>query len=301
MEIDRLNLLRKKYTICNSICYSIAILLNILFVILCKREIISLSFNCYFVLPFTVIFSLVFASMPGQKYAREYTLLYKNYFVYNALKEIFTDLEYEPEMGISRETLRDTKMIDTSDRYHSNDYIKGKYKDVNFISSDVHIEEEHEREDKDGNKETYYVTLFMGRWFIFDFNKTFKSNLCVSQTTSVIRFYDLNYEKINLEDEEFNKNFLVYAQNEHEAFYILSPSFMERIKDLSLKINGKLILCFNNNKLYLGLNNYLDSFEPSMHKKVNETIIKDTIKKDIDVIINFIEQLDLDNDLFKED
>ena len=38
-----------------------------------------------------------------------------------------------------------------------------------------------------------------------------------------------------------------------------------------------------------------------MHKKVNETVIKDTIKKDIDVIINFIEQLDLDNDLFKED
>lgn len=37
------------------------------------------------------------------------------------------------------------------------------------------------------------------------------------------------------------------------------------------------------------------------YKKVNETVIKDTIKKDIDVIINFIEQLDLDNDLFKED
>ena len=82
MEIDRLNLLRKKYTICNTICYSIAIILNILFVILCKREIISLSFSYYFVLPFIVIFSLVFAGLPGQKYVREYTLLYKNYFVY---------------------------------------------------------------------------------------------------------------------------------------------------------------------------------------------------------------------------
>lgn len=101
MEIDKLNLLRKKYTICNIICYSIAILLNILFVVLCKKEVISLSFNCYIMLPFTVIFSLVFAGMPGQKYAREYTALYKNYFVYNALKEIFTDLEYEPDMGIS--------------------------------------------------------------------------------------------------------------------------------------------------------------------------------------------------------
>lgn len=301
MEIDRLNLLRKKYTICNTICYCIAILLNILFVVLCKRGVISLSFNCYIALPFTLIFSLCFASMPGLKYVREYTSLYKNYFVYNALKEIFTDLEYEPEIGISEETLRDTKMIDTSDRYYSNDFIKGKYKDVNFVSSDVHIEEEHERKDKDGNTETYYVTLFMGRWFIFNFNKTFKSNLCVTQTTSVIRFYEINYEKINLEDEEFNKNFLVYAQNEHEAFYILSPSFMERVKDLSLKINGKLILCFNDNKLYLGLNNYSDSFEPSMYKKVDEAFIKDTIKKDIDVIINFIEELDLDNDLFKED
>ncbi len=300
MEIDKLNLLRKKYKVCNAICYSIAILINILFLILCKYDVISLSFNYYYALIFTLVFSLAFASLPGQKYANEYKKIYKNYFVCNALKEVFTNLEYEPEMGISREILENTKMINTSDRYYANDYIKGKYKDVSFISSDVHIEEEHETEDMDGNKSTYYVTLFMGRWFIFDFNKTFKSNLCVTQIESVIKFYDLNYEKINLEDEQFNKKFSVYAQSKHEAFYILSPSFMEKVKDLSLKINGKLILCFNNNKLYLGLNNYLDSFEPSIHKKVNENFIKNTIKKDIDVIINFIEELDLDNDLFKE-
>lgn len=299
MEVEKLENLRKKIKRNNIIGFIVVVILNVIIAIVLKKS-NFLPFKYYYVLPFTLAISAVIASMFNNKNYSEYTSIYKNTFVLSALKDIFSDLKYNFDEGLEEEILEETDMIRLGDRYHSNDYIEGKYKEINFKSSDVHIQEEHETEDSDGNKKTEYVTIFLGRWFIFDFNKSFKADLCVTQIPYMFRGYHKKYEKVKLEDEAFNKNFLVYAQNEHEAFYILTPSFMEKLKELSEKMGGHLMLCFTDSKLYIGLNNYKDAFEPNFHKKVNEEIIKNDIKKDIKIITDFIEKLDLDNDLFKE-
>lgn len=46
---------------------------------------------------------------------------------------------------------------------------------------------------------------------------------------------------IETEDVEINNSFNIYAQTEHEAFYILTPSFMEKLK----KIDKKNTKCGN--------------------------------------------------------
>ena len=47
------------------------------------------------------------------------------------LKEYFTDLVYDSNKGLDENILSSTGMIYTGDKYQSNDFASGKYKDVN--------------------------------------------------------------------------------------------------------------------------------------------------------------------------
>lgn len=88
------------------------------------------------------------------------------------------------EKGISYEQIASTQMMNMGDRFYSNDYFKAKYKNINFESSDVHIQEEHT--DSDGD--TTYVTIFRAQWFVFDFNKPFKANtqVCAKNFSNLV-------------------------------------------------------------------------------------------------------------------
>lgn len=226
---------------------------------------------------------------------------FKKIFVLDSLNKIFEDIKFDYNKGLDKAFLSNTGMIYTGDRFRANDYVSGKYKKVGFEQSDIHIEEEREETDSDGNKTTYWVTIFFGRWMVFDFNKKFKSNLSiVSKKNGANVFRDRNmYSRIKLEDDEFNKKFIVYAHNEEEAFYILTPHFMERIKKVYDELNCGIILCFVSNKLHIGVNNYKDSFECNVYKPINEKMIEEGIMSDIKVITDLVDELNLDNDLFK--
>ena len=240
------------------------------------------------------------------KQITEFNNGFKNKYVLSSLNKIFTDLKYFPDKGLDYGVIANTRMMDMGDRYSSNDYFEGKYKNVNVKQADVHIEEEQQTTDSDGHTTTTWVTIFEGKWMIFDFNKTFTANVQVSQkgfgNFRVNNWGEKNrYKKVEMEDAEFNKMFRIYAQNEHDAFYILTPSLMEKIKNLARTVSGKLLLCFINNELHIGLYNYKDSFEHSVYKKIDEEKINDDISKEIKIITNFVDELDLDNSLFRRE
>ena len=197
-------------------------------------------------------------------------------------------------------------MMDMGDRYSSNDFISAKYKNIQVIQADVHIEEKHETTDSDGHIRTNWVTIFRGRWMIFDFNKNFKANVQVCQkkfTNAKISNWGLEqkFKKVMMEDQTFNNQFRIYAQNEHDAFYILTPSLIEKIKNLSDSINGGILLCFIDNKLHVGIQNNKDSFEHGVFKSIDENKVIEDISKDIKLITNFVDELDLDNHLFRKE
>ena len=243
--------------------------------------------------------------------SKDYSKAYKDYFVLRGLKEIITDLKYDPDSGMPSNAISSTHMMNMGDVYNSNDFISGKYKDVSFTQADVHIQEEYETTDSDGHTTTHYVTIFRGRWMVFDFNKEFKANVQVAQKgfgnnrvkkRGLFSKKDDNsyYQNVKMESEEFNKRFKVYAQNEHDAFYILTPSLMEKIEKLDDDNKGKLLLCFINNRLHIGLYDNKDSFEaPSCFFKINEEKEINKTNGDIKVITQFVDQLNLDNTLFK--
>lgn len=238
--------------------------------------------------------------------SKEYTAAYKEYFVKKSLESVFTDLKYLPNKGLNRDVIANTGMLYMGDTYSSNDYVEGKYKDVGFVQADVHIQKEYETTDSHGDTTTHYVTLFKGRWMVFEFNKKFKADVQVcekgfgSNKTGDL-FSASKYEKVKMESEKFNKKFNVYAKDAHEAFYILTPSLMEKIEKLEDQNSGKILLCFVDNKLHVGLYDHTNSFEPvSCFAELSEEEIKNIVSTDVSKITMFVDELGLDNDLFKK-
>lgn len=302
MEIKELKNLQdeiiKENKLLNLIFGIVLVVLLSIFILLGQfnRTIFPIIFGTIFL----VIIFLILKNILLSKKITIFTKSFKEIFVKSALKEVFANLEYDFNKGISEEEIKSIGVIDTKDRYEANDYIKGTFHNIKFVQSDVNIEEIEEYKDADGNTHTRLVTVFFGRFLIFDFNKKFKNDLIVvSKDFPEHLLKGYNFKKVLLEDMEFNKNFKVYAKNECEAFYILTPGFMEKVKNLLKEINSPFVLCFVDNKLHIGINNYEDSFECNVFKKIDEIAIKNSITKDIKVITKLVEELDLDNNLFK--
>ena len=250
----------------------------------------------------TAIFAVI-ALISTKKDAATYRKLYKAYFVERNLRQIFTDIYYNHEQGMPKEVLKSTDMMRTGDIYRSNDFTSGKYKDVAFSQADVEIQEEHT--DSDGD--TTYVTIFKGRWMVFEFPKTFSFRLEVVQKwfsahkkPSKDKTTNRKIEKISTESTTFNKKFNVYAEDGFEAYYILDPAFIDHIEKLSESHKGRLLLCFVDNKLHVGLNDGKDAFEPpSPFKPIDEKTEYQKIHTDIKTITDFVDFLKLDRKLFK--
>lgn len=292
MNKEELELLRKKAVKKITIGAVITIIISLIIFII--------SFN-FELLPYPLIIGAVITTIVSFKDVSLFKGAYKKSIILEIFKSLFTDVRYVPNMGISRAVLDSTNMIDTGDNFYSDDYVSAKYKDVSFEFSDVEIEEEYT--DSDGDRHT--VTIFKGQWYVFDFNKSFKADLqiCERGFANARRgsfFGSKKFNKVELEDIEFNKEFNVYAQNNLDAFYVLTPSTMVKIKELNDKVEGKMLFCFINNKLHVGLHSGKNLFEPQLFKEINiEQNHKQTIEE-VKMITHFIDVLDLDNDLFRK-
>lgn len=275
-----------------------ALLLTALALVIFTGDFASLVY-----LVIAIVIAVLGIILAVEKQSQTYRSSYKAYFVEKNLAKTFTDLRYDRKMGLAKELLQSTQMINTGDVYSSNDLATGKYKDVAFTQADVHIQEENT--DKDGH--TTHSTIFKGRFMIFEFPKKFNFRLEV-----VERFFGANiipgknpetgrkFERIELESSEFNKIFKTYAEDGFEAFYILDPAFINNMIELGQEYKGKLLLCFVDNKLIVGLKDNKDAFEPpSAFKKLDETTEDTRVTEDIYLIINFIDKLKLDHKLFQ--
>ena len=77
---------------------------------------------------------------------------------------------------------------------------------------------------------------------------------------------------------------------------------MEKIDNLEKRNKGKILLCFINNQLHVGLYDGKDSFEPSScFKEINEEEELKRASVDIEQITMFVDELQLDNTLFRRE
>lgn len=207
------------------------------------------------------------------KEAKEYAIEYieETTKKEDPIKDI-KDVKYD-EKGLPKERIKN--MINPWNYYTSNDYIEGKYKDIHFEFADVFIGQDF----KDGETAQ---RKFLGRVLIFDSKE--KKSLKVHIETKRFACSKPLHTKVDIKDESFSKIFNVSAENEKDAYSLLTPTLIKKIINLKNNDNCDIVVDFRDGKIFLAINNKKDAFQFDGYKEVNSEIIREQDNKEIESI-----------------
>lgn len=225
------------------------------------------------------------------KEIKKISIEFKDRFIRKEIIRLLPNSNYNPTKGISSSEVEKSNLIKLHDLYNSEDLIQGIYKDVAFMFSDVHV-----IDIRSNGKTTTKVTTFRGRFYKFKFNKLFKSNIFLLQPGQYRPFSD--YEKIKMESIHFNSEFKVYTDNEQDAFYILTPHFMERLLKLDRMYNDKIGFSFLNNHLYIAVDSRTDSFDVLQSGDITVKHVEEAVNE-LNLLTDFVDFLQLEKSIFK--
>lgn len=182
------------------------------------------------------------------------------------LLKIFSDeIKHSNYDKISPSVFNHTKLFAESiDYVNGDDYIEGKYKEVEFkIAENTLLTERKETSSK--KKES--VELFKGIAMQFIIPKKIKSRILI-YSKNMFKKVPKGYEKVVLESSVFNKKYEIYVEQEInnegqiEARYLFNTLFMERFIQLqkSFKV-GKMQCSVYGNSIVMLLKTNKDMFE----------------------------------------
>jgi hypothetical protein len=232
----------------------------------------------------------IYSGKQSQK-IKEISVNFKKEYLEKELVKFFPYSDYKPHDGFKEKEVVYSNLLFERDRYYSEDLIIGSFEGVNFRCSDVKQEDVRKSE-----KSTRVVTVFHGRFYEFDFHKSFKHDLLLLQPFNFRPFS--GFSKVETESIEFNSELKIYAKDDHEAFFILTPDFMEKIRYLDKKYLDKISFSFKDNKLFIAIDSRKDYFDIKTYKKVDESLIKE-YQEEFQDIRDFITVLNLNSTLFK--
>ncbi|MBN2300457.1 MAG: DUF3137 domain-containing protein [Acholeplasmataceae bacterium] len=224
--------------------------------------------------------------------------LIKNELITALLKDEFDDVYYDAKSSIPISRITQTGMVKRPDRSSAEDYIKGRYKGVEFEVCDINLKERVETRDAKGNTTVTYQTYFKGRWYIYKFERKFDEELRIVEG----RGYGIskkNLVKIDTESMIFNKKFAIYASSQEYGFYHITSSMIEKLLELEKLHRGSILYYFVDDELHIGVNDGKDYMEISMKTPINKESLK-SFMSDIELIPAIINELRLDSIKFKK-
>ena len=301
-ELEKLDKLRKSTRNACIATAIVIILLAFIFFYFADSSIIFASYQLFFAIVFAGITCEMFDVI--RRVRRRYKKLYNAVIVRHSLDQHFEIDEFNSDYGIPIHAINSTNMIRTGNSFKADDFIRGKYKGIGFMQSDVLMEDRATIFD---NIKSKPITYFKGRWMIFEFNKRFKCDLLIYEKSFLFSktkfsvFDRSGYEKVEFENLSFNENFDCYTDNQTEAFYVLTPQLIEAIESVRQSTNGGLLLCFKNNMLHVGVNCGKWAFEPPIFRKIDIEKLMEEIRSDIFLITKFVDELNLDEKPYKID
>ena len=209
--------------------------------------------------------------------SKKYRLNFKNKIVLKIAAFVDENLVYSPEGFVSREEFTNSAIFQKfCNNFTGEDHFKGKIGKTVIEFSEV--VGRHKTTSGTGSKrKEHYTTIFKGVFFVADFNKNFIGHTLVLPDTAEkmlgklgqnLQAFSSRGELIKLEDPEFEKEFCVYADDQVEARYILSPSLMQRIVEFKRKWNTKVYLSFRDSKVYIAIKMDKNLFETRLFKSI---------------------------------
>lgn len=291
--LDELNKIRKRILIKKITVFLILIILCFFPILFIKGEAID---YIKYILIFGFVISLCsywISKSICEKDIEKYKKIYAKNVTLNVLKDISGDVTYQHNDDLLPKDFSmviEEAKIPTSNSYSIEDYFSVIYKNIKVEYCDIVLSYTPR------NSEDNIHDVFKGKWLVLSFNKKFKSNIQIGPKIfngkkNAQMLKGNHYKKINTKDNEFDKKFIVYADNEEEALNILSPNMIEKLKYLHNNTNGKILLFFIDNKMHIGIGDRENFFEPNIYKKINLAKETKKIENQIKLITNFIDYL----------
>jgi hypothetical protein len=200
------------------------------------------------------------------------------------------NFDYSPEALMGIEPLESSEILPAYNRSILTDSVRGSHQNVILDIVWAHLKQKRGKS---------ISTVFKGLFVCLSMNKWFSGKTIVKRDRGLLMNWAIKkpegLEKVNLEDPRFEKDFEVYASNQIEARYLLTPSFMERLQGLS-DLFGKTDIqaSFYNQNLLLMIpltKRYFDTgsiFQPATFTEEIQSILEE-----MNLIFKIIEELKL--------
>ena len=180
------------------------------------------------------------------------------------------------------------------DKYSGNDLIFGQIEGVRVKFSDV--EAISIKEDLYRNK-THRV-LFAGLLFVADFPKRLKGVTQICSGTD--EFRDYGGKRARMDDAEFERYFRVYATDQIEARYALTPSLMESLKLLKMRFHRPINIVLTGDKICMAIRTGRDNFEPDLRRPLVGKGANRFYKDEIGGFLRIVEELRLNRKIWAD-
>lgn len=230
----------------------------------------------------------------------------KNYGLkyYNPNPNIFTNIlasmgQNIPPVHMDSEEIRDLSLFKNFEQFSFDDYIKGTYKGLN-----LEIQEMTLSTFITTGKSTASAVSFHGLLLSCSLNKKTKGKTIFYKNHGIFNVVERflgkssSAQEVKLEDVEFEKEFKTFSTDQINARYLFTPSFMERLKELSkskkdYEISGE----FLNGKLYLAISCGKNFFEFPFFRSAYESEIYENVLADLEELLKIVDTLKLEENI----
>ena len=253
---------RKKYLFITKIFTFIAILIAICYVVFSKAINISV-----------IILICTFAAAGKRFFKKKFEKVLKDTIMPKVCK-CFGNLRWNGNnySGFSN-LFFNAHIIPQFDLSFYDDVFYGKHKDVNFEIIEATFCNMKQKMSLSSNMMVFdlistYLNPPKSKFKVFNgvivkltMNKKFTGNTIIQPDSIMHSSPSSSLKHTTLEDVEFEKHFDVYTNDEVEARYLITPSFMERLKSMQTAFKADKVSCaFYDKYLFIALHTHDDVF-----------------------------------------
>jgi len=178
-------------------------------------------------------------------------------------------MEYSENLMISEEEYVNSKIFPIKPQvFRGEDYVVGSEGEVSYKFSELRAR--NYLKDHRGRKA--FLTMFHGLFFIAEFEDSFGSETIVLPDTAqkvfggfgefIQKHNIFRDHRIEIDDPEFGKEFVVYGDNIMASKKVLTPALMKRITEFKKMTGHKVYLSLVGNKMNVAIPLVQDLFEP---------------------------------------
>lgn len=238
---------------------------------------------------------------------KDYTTEFKQNIIKPLIHAIDDNLSYNCHHHVTEHLFNRSDLFTSPDRMNGNDYVRGNVNGTKIEFSDLHAEKRH----KNSKGQENWSTIFKGLFIVAEFNKNFHGKTLILPDTAQNTFGNLignwlqsnNFsrdELVKMDDNNFEKEFVVYSSDQIEARYILSHALMKKLLLFQDKSDHPVYISFVGNHIHMAVYYNKDLFEPSVFRSLLEYKIAMEYVKTLHLAISIVDELKLNQKLWSK-